>query len=159
MPSLINLPPTRAGILQFNENIPLRDQPPVVNTVPGAMAIQQTLDRFEWVQQAGNPVSYAPLIRKQPLPGNAAKPVICPVRQGRPDGAQPDHQCDSCAPATWPDRATYFRNDLAFAANPAVAEEPAHVPDQHRSAPAGAAIAVGAQTADRHLLRHATARR
>ena len=62
--------------------MPLRNLPPLVNTVPGAMAIQQTLDRFQWVQQAGNPVSYAPHIRKQPLPGNAAKPVIIQFAKG-----------------------------------------------------------------------------
>ncbi len=52
LPSLINLPP--AGGINFNENIPLRDRAPVVNNVPGAMAIQQLLDRNEWAQQAGN---------------------------------------------------------------------------------------------------------
>src|SRR5262249_22208692 len=58
VPSLINVAnPT--GIV-FNENIPLRNQPPVTNSVVGAMAIQQVLENSEWVQQHGNPVSYAP---------------------------------------------------------------------------------------------------
>jgi hypothetical protein len=35
--------------IAFNENIPLRNQPPVTNTVAGAMAIQQYTDRSEWV--------------------------------------------------------------------------------------------------------------
>jgi hypothetical protein len=46
VPSLINL----SG-LEFDENLPLRDQPPVINTVPGAVEIQEVLDNFEWVRQ------------------------------------------------------------------------------------------------------------
>jgi hypothetical protein len=42
VPSLINI----SGV-QFNENLPLRDQPPVRNDVPGAMALQETL---EWLE-------------------------------------------------------------------------------------------------------------
>lgn len=120
-PQLLNLPPT-PGLpfplnLAFNENMPLRDLPPVVNTVPGATAIAQVLDRFEWVQQAGNPVSYAPLIRKQPLPGNAAKPVIVQFAKG--DGTVPNPTTSALLRAgELQDRATYFRNDLVFAANP-----------------------------------------
>ena len=79
-PPLINLPPLPGPPppfnLVFNENIPLRDLPPLVNTVPGALAIAELFDRNEWVAQAGNPVAYAPFVRKQPLQGNAPKPVI-----------------------------------------------------------------------------------
>jgi hypothetical protein len=50
-PQLLNLPPT-PGVpapfnLNFNENMPLRDQAPVVNNVPGALAIAQLLERNE----------------------------------------------------------------------------------------------------------------
>lgn len=120
-PQLLNLPPT-PGVpfpfnLAFNENMPLRNLPPVLNTVPGATAIAQVLDRFEWVQQAGNPVSYAPLIRKQPLPGHAAKPVIVQFAKG--DGTVPNPTTSALLRAgELQDRATYFRNDLVFAANP-----------------------------------------
>ena len=48
----------------------------------------QVLDRFEWVQQSGNPVSYASLIRKAPLPGSAPKPVIVQFAKG--DGTVPN---------------------------------------------------------------------
>lgn len=79
-PQLLNLPPT-PGVpvpfnLNFNENMPLRDLPVVINTAPGATAIQQVLERNEWVQQSGNPVSYASSIRKDPTRGHAAKPAI-----------------------------------------------------------------------------------
>src|SRR6266545_3545518 len=50
--------------------------PPLINTVPGATAIQEVIENTEWVSQAGNPVAYAPHIRKSPLDGMQAKPVI-----------------------------------------------------------------------------------
>src|SRR5207247_4435363 len=57
VPSLLNAGPLAPPAWGFNENIPLRDQPPVINTVPGAMAIQEVLDNTEWVSQSGNPVA------------------------------------------------------------------------------------------------------
>jgi hypothetical protein len=147
-PSLINLPLT-PGVpfpfsLNFNENIPLRDLPPLVNTVPGAMAIQESMDVAQWVQQAGSPVSYAPFIRKQPLHGLAAKPVIIQFAKG--DQTVPNPTASALIRAgDLADRATYFRNDLAFAANPATPKNP-HTFLTNIAAPGlGPTIAVGAQ--------------
>jgi Bacterial Ig-like domain len=99
------------------ESIPLRDQPPLVNTVKGAMEIQQALDRFQWVQQAGNPVSYAAHIRKQPLPGNWPKPVIVQFAKG--DQTVPNPTASALIRAgDLEDRATFFRNDLVVASVP-----------------------------------------
>ena len=126
-PQLLNLPPT-PGVpapfnLNFNENMPLRNQPPVVNTVPGATAIAQVLERNEWVQQSGNPVSYAALIRKNPLPGSAAKPVIIQFAKG--DVTVPNPTSVALVRAGGlADRTMLFRNDLAFAANPLVPKNP-----------------------------------
>ena len=69
---LANLP----GLFQFNENMPLRNLPPLIDTVPGASAIQQLLEWSEWTSQAGNPVAYAVHLRAQPLSGVPAKSVI-----------------------------------------------------------------------------------
>jgi hypothetical protein len=146
-PQLLNLPPT-PGVpvpfnLNFNENIPLRNQPAAVNNVPGAMAIQQLLERNEWVQQSGNPVSYAALIRKQPLPGSAPKPVIYQFAKG--DTVVPNPTTTAILRAgDLAGRATYFRNDLAFAANPAVPKGP-HTFLTNVSIPAAAPFAIAAQ--------------
>lgn len=124
---LINLPPA-PGLpfpfnLQFDENQPLRDQPTVVNAVPGAMPIQRALDRFQWVQQAGNPVSYAAHIRKQPLPGNAAKPVLVQFAKG--DQTVPNPTSSALVRAgDLLDRTVYYRHDLAFAAFPTLPKNP-----------------------------------
>jgi hypothetical protein len=121
VPSLINV--GGASGIEFNENIPLRNLPPVINNVPGATAIAQVLDRSEWVQQSGNPVSYAPFIRKQPLAGHAAKPVIFQFAFG--DQTVPNPTTTAILRAgDLADRATFYRNDLARAANSLVPANP-----------------------------------
>jgi len=141
MPSLINV--SDPSGIAFNENIPLRDQPAVVNDVPGAVEIQKYLDNSEWAQQAGNPVAYAPYIRKHPLRGNAAKPVIFQFAKG--DKTVPNPTASAIIRAgDLTAQTTYFRNDLAFAANPAISKNP-HTFLTNIASPAGAPFAVGAQ--------------
>ena len=146
-PQLLNLPPTPnvpvPFNLNFNENMPLRDLPLVVNNVPGATAIAQVLDRFEWVQQSGNPVSYAPLIRKSPLPGSAPKPVIVQFAKGDRTVPNPTSSAILRAGALQ-DRATFFRNDLAFAANAAIPKNP-HTFLTNIAIPASQPYAIAAQ--------------
>jgi hypothetical protein len=146
VPQLLNLPPSASLPVPFNffENIPLRDLPPLVNNVPGAMDIAQVFDRLEWVQQAGNPVSYAPLIQKRPLSGSAAKPVIVQVAKG--DQTVPNPTSSAIVRAGGLQaQTTYFRNDLAFAANPLVPKNP-HTFLTGLASPAGPTIAVLGQT-------------
>jgi len=141
VPSLINVADP-SGIV-FNENIPLRNLPPLTNTVPGAMEIAKVLDRLEWVQQAGNPVSYAPHLRLHPLPGHAAKPVLFQFAKG--DQTVPNPTTTAILRAgDLADRAVFYRNDLAFAANPAVPKNP-HTFLTNIGSAATAGIAVGAQ--------------
>ena len=145
-PQLLNLPQSASLPVPFNffENMPLRGLPPVVNNVPGAMAIAQVLDRFEWVQQAGNPVSYAALIRKHPLPGSAAKPVILQMANG--DQTVPNPTSTAIVRAGGLQaQTTYYRNDLAYSANPAVGKNP-HTFLTGLASPATAPIAVAAQS-------------
>ena len=138
---LLGSPP----VLVFNENIPLRNQPIVINNVAGAMAIQQATDRIQWVDQAGNPVAYARFIRKQPLPGNAAKPVLVQFAKG--DQTVPNPTATAIIRAgDLADRAVYFRNDLAFATNPATSKNPHTFLTGLFAAGLGPVIAFGAQT-------------
>jgi hypothetical protein len=138
-PSLVNGP----GVTQidgvsvsgpfFDENMPLRDgvplnvrladgtqrviQSPVSNTVPGAMQIQEVIEHIEWVSQSGNPVAYAPHIRKSPLAGIAAKSVVYQFAKG--DQIVPNPTTTALLRAgDLADRATFYRHDLAFAENP-----------------------------------------
>lgn len=146
-PQLLNLPPT-PGVpppfnLNFNENIPLRDQAPVVNLVPGAMAIQKVLENNEWVSQAGNPVAYAPHIRKAPLAGMWARPVIFQFSRGDQTVPNPTNTAIIRA-GDLADRTTFYRNDLAFALNPATPKNP-HTILTNVFNPAVAAYAIMAQ--------------
>ncbi len=142
LPSLINV--SDPSGIAFNENIPLRDQPPVVNDVAGAAEIQKYLDNSEWAQQAGNPVAYAPYIRKHPLRGNAPKPVIFQFAKG--DQTVPNPTASAVIRAgDLTGQTTYFRNDLAFAVNPAIPKNP-HTFLTNIASPAGAPYAVGAQS-------------
>jgi hypothetical protein len=109
VPSLINI-----GGLEFNENLPLRDQLPVRNDVPGAMAIQEVFDWAAWVRQAGNPVAYSPYLRHQPLEGVPAKSVILCFAKGDQQVPNPTETALLRAGGL-ADRATYYRHDLAFA--------------------------------------------
>src|SRR5262249_42175481 len=69
----------------FNDNKPLRNgvplhvrledggeydiRSPVINTVAGAMAIQEVIDNREWVGFSGDALGYVSHLRKAPLPG------------------------------------------------------------------------------------------
>ncbi|MCB2016719.1 MAG: Ig-like domain-containing protein [Hydrogenophaga sp.] len=146
VPPLLNLAPTAELPVPFNfyENIPLRDLPPVVNNLPGAMEIAQAIDRWEWVQQAGNPVSYASLIRRQPLPGSVAKPVILQMAKG--DQTVPNPTSSAIVRAgDLQAQTTYYRNDLAHAANSLVPKNP-HTFLTGLASPAGPTIALMAQS-------------
>ncbi len=135
MPSLYNVLPPNASLTNFDENMPLRNLPIVTDTVPGAAAIQEAIDRGEWAQQAGNPAAYAPYF---------TRPVL--IQFARGDKTVPNPTASAilraCGCAA---RATLFRNDLAFAANPAVPKNP-HTFLTNIGVPSVALYAIEAQT-------------
>jgi hypothetical protein len=70
---LLSVAPPPAGLLNvppalpepyfhdfFNDNYALRDAAPVVNSIPGAMAIQAALEAVDWLGMLGDPLSFAP---------------------------------------------------------------------------------------------------
>lgn len=107
----IPIPVTPFFLPLFDENIPLRNLPPLTNTVPGAMEIQRVIENTEWVSQAGNPVAYAPHLRKQPLDGVPPRPFIIQFAKG--DQTVPNPTATAIIRAgDIADRATFFRDDL-----------------------------------------------
>jgi hypothetical protein len=112
-----------AGAPLFNENLPFRNQPPLTNNVPGAIALQDLTEQLEWAAQAGNPVAYAPYLRKSPLGGNPAKSVIIQYAKG--DQTVPNPTATAIVRAgELQDRVTFYRNDIAFAAGGGVSKNP-----------------------------------
>jgi hypothetical protein len=141
VPSLLNAGPP----IFFNDNSPLRDLPPVTNNVPGAIAIQTVEDTSRWLGQAGDPVAWAPFIRKDPLPGDQAKPVI--IQFARGDETVPNPTATALIRSgDLKDRATFFRNDLAFALNVGFGKNPHTFLTNIGGTPQVAAVAVGGQT-------------
>ncbi len=145
VPSLINAPGIASigGIPvdppYFHENLPLRDgvpltvglsdgtsqviRSPLINTVPGAIEIQEYIDNREWVSQPGDSTAHAPHLRKAPLPGVPAKPVLIQFATG--DQTVPTLTATALLRAgELADRATLYRHDLAFAENPALPKNP-----------------------------------
>jgi hypothetical protein len=144
-PSLINPPGITSldgvavGSPYFNENYPLRDgiplrvlladgtsqdiQSPVINTVAGAMAIQELVENTKWVSHSGDPLAYAPYLRKHPLAGVPAKSMIYQFAKGDQVGPNPNVTAILGA-GDLTDRATFYRHDLAYAENPGLPKNP-----------------------------------
>jgi hypothetical protein len=114
VPPLTNVGDISMGDFRFDENLPLRNQPPVINTVPGAIAIQEVIENAEWVAQAGGPVTYASHLRKQPLAGVPTKAVLYQFARGDQNIPNPTTTAILRA-GDLADRAIFYRHDLAFA--------------------------------------------
>jgi pimeloyl-ACP methyl ester carboxylesterase len=131
-PSLVNAPGlTNIGGIQvsgpfFNENIPLRNQPVLTNDVEGAIELQRVFDRIEWAQQSGDGSAYAAHVRERPLAGVPAKAVLVHIATGDLTAPNP-RTTEMIRAGDLADRVTYYRNDLAFA------EDPARVPKNPHS--------------------------
>jgi len=102
-PVLYNTFPPDPLVSNFRENMPLRNLPPLVDTVPGASAIQTLIENTEWAQQAANPAAYAPYIDM---------PVILQFARG--DKTVPNPTTSAIIRAGHlKNVTTLFRNDLA----------------------------------------------
>jgi hypothetical protein len=115
--NLINNPSGATPGAQIVENIPLRDEPARINSVPGALALQEFIDRSYWAAMVGDPVSYAPHLRAAPLAGVPAKSVI--IQFGKGDQIVPNPTQTALVRAgELADRVTFFRTDLFYATQP-----------------------------------------
>ena len=129
VPSLLNSPGVSVldGVAvpapRWDENKPLRNLPPVINAVDGAMPIQELIDRTEWAFQPGNSLAYVPHLRQDPLPGVSAKSVLLQFAKG--DQTSPNPAMTAFVDAGGlADRTTFYRNDLAFAEDSRVPRNP-----------------------------------
>jgi|SRR5438552_4385039 len=90
---------------------------PVTNSVAGAIEIQELIDRNEWAAESGDPAAYARHLRLKPLAGVPPKSVILQVDKGDRVVTNPASTAVIRA-GDLADRTTFYRNDLAFSANP-----------------------------------------
>ena len=152
VPSLINadgitsIDGVAVAAPHFNENKPLRNQPIVINTIPGAIAIQRALEFADMAAESGiGPVPWAKHLSAQPLPGSFGKSVLFQFAKGDQNAVNPGTTA-ILREGDLADRATFYRHDLAFLADPAIPRNPHLFAGQPTSPNATArAISLGAQ--------------
>jgi dienelactone hydrolase len=99
----------------FNENYVLRDRPVDVNAVPGAIEIQNYLERIDWNSMTGDPLAYASLLRP--------KKILFQFAIG--DETVPNPTESALVRAAGGEASTWvFRNDLALAVYPTLPTNP-----------------------------------
>jgi hypothetical protein len=141
---LTNLDGVAVGPPFFNENIPLRNRPPVINDVGGALEIQEIFERAAWVSEAADSAAYAPYLRKSPLPGVPSKSVLIQIAKGDQTGPNP-RSTEIIRAGDLADRTTFFRNDLPYLEDPAVPKDPHGFLNRFTSPGITGEIARGAQ--------------
>ena len=110
-PVLINRPGP-----DFNAALTLRNQPVRIIDVPGAIAIQELLERVEWNNMLGDALSFAPHLNWSPLPGVSAKPVLFQFAWGDLSLPNPFETAVVRA-ANTPGLVSLFRTDFAKVPN------------------------------------------
>jgi hypothetical protein len=115
-------------------------QSPLINAVPGAIAIQEMLEHGEWAEMPGNVLAYAPHVRNDPLTGVPAKSVLFQFAKGDQSCPNPTESAVVRAGGL-ADVATFYRHDLAYAENPNLLKNP----HGFMNNPAFGEIALGAQ--------------
>jgi len=109
----------------FNENLPLRNQRPVVNTVPEAMAIQRVLDRINWIQLSSAPLSFAQRLREDRR-RRAGRGVLLWFARG--DQSSPNPTNGEFVRASGLEESTVlYRHDLFNASHPGAITNPHNV--------------------------------
>jgi hypothetical protein len=102
-PNLLN-----GGRDGFTENTPLYPDPPVTKPARGALAIQDAFASVNWLNRAGSPETFAPLLRRRPLGG--AKKVLFQFAYG--DQTVPNPTSATLMRAGGlQDVTTFYRND------------------------------------------------
>ncbi len=134
-PGVTHINGIAVGMPRFDDNTPLRDgvaftvrledettrevRSPVINTVGGAMAIQEMFEHAQWATLSGDALAYIPHLRRAPLAGVPAKPIL--FQFGKGDQNVPNPVSSALLRAgDLADRATFYRHDLAVAENPAL---------------------------------------
>ena len=141
--SLRNPPLFNAGPNDYDYDWPLRYQPVRIISVPGAVPLQEYLERLEWIMMPGDPLGYAPHLWWSTLPGVAMKRVL--FQFGIGDLAIPNPcQTNLVRAANLRETTSLYRHDLALAVAPDLPRNP-HGLFYFPTTPAGAVIAGAAQ--------------
>ena len=110
----------------YNENMPTPGEPPRVNTIAGALEIQEYFERLEWLNANNAAGAFMEYLRSKPING-PARPVLIQMARGdrttvNPSVAEGIRAADVRAAAArlLADRVTLFRWDLFPGRSPSV---------------------------------------
>jgi hypothetical protein len=109
----------------FNENKPLRNRPALVNTVMGAIEIEEAFEMREWGQQIGtnSSISWLPYLTVRPLAGSPFKMVAVYIFKGDQAAVNPSAS-EAVINSDLLPNTLYYRHDLAFAQDPTIPKNP-----------------------------------
>ncbi|MFB3828235.1 MAG: alpha/beta hydrolase family protein [Bryobacteraceae bacterium] len=107
----------------LDDNSVLRYQPAKVLDAPGAIALQNLLELYEWMVIPGDPTAYAPHLRSSTLPNVPIKPVLWQVAKG--DRTVPNPASSNLIRAANMRETTWlYRHDVARAIAPGLPANP-----------------------------------
>lgn len=119
----LRMPPLLNEGNSYNEDYVLPGQPVKVTTVPGAIAIQNVFEMLEWLGIQGDPVAFAPHLKRSPLAGAPARPVLIQFARGDRTVPNPSNsllvQAAGLQANTW-----MYEHDLARAQDPNLPVDP-----------------------------------
>ena len=100
------------GLNGFTEDLPLRNEPPMVVKHRGAFGLQELFGASDWYERTGSPETFAPRIRLRPDAAWASKPKEVAFQTAYGDGTVPNPTAGTLyrAGALF-DRVVYYRND------------------------------------------------
>lgn len=107
----------------FSDNYVLRYLPARVNTVPGAMDVQEVFERADWLDMPGDPIGFAPHLRSSTLPGVPLRNILFQYPKGDRTVPNPE-ETNLVRAANMREQTRYFRWDLARAIFPSLPANP-----------------------------------
>lgn len=112
-----------AGPEDYDYNWPLRYEPVRILSVPGAVALQEYLERLEWSWMPGDPLGFAPHLVWSTLPSMPIKRVL--FQFGIGDITLPNPcQSNLVRAANLRETTSVYRHDLALAVAPDLPKDP-----------------------------------
>jgi uncharacterized protein (TIGR03437 family) len=131
----------------FNGNWPFRDEPVRVNSVSGAIDLQEAFEKVEWLSAPGEGLNFATHLKSSPLAGVPAKKVLWQFPIGDRTSPNPSETALVRASSMLATTRIY-RADLAYAANPALPINPhSYILDISTAANVPVALAAQSQLA------------
>ncbi len=141
----VHQPPLLNKGMDYDADGVLRYQPAKIITVPGAVEIQEYLERLEWAGVEGMPLGFAPHLRWATLPGVPMRRTMFQFAIGGDTFIPTPGLTATVRAANMGDMTSVYRHDLARAVVPELAQSEAHFYLIPMGPPAQMAIALAAQ--------------